>query len=98
MLKCGVLTICFLISFTGCSRSQDNTPLKKAIFDHDYVLAQQLLSSGEDPNEKDEVGSIPLVYAVFNDDTLMLKILINHGANIHALLPPFGESILNLCV
>jgi ankyrin repeat protein len=97
-LRIAFILLLFLVCPAGCLHAQLPTPLENAIYDHDYSLVAKLLSSGEDPNEKDKTGSTPLECAVEKDDTLILKMLIDHGANIHSYLPPFGNNLLNLCV
>ena len=86
------------ISYAGCSRSQEKQPLEKAVTDHYYKLAEKLLSNGEDPNERGPIESTPIEIAVEKDDTAMIKILLDHGADIHSRYPPTNNSLLSECV
>jgi ankyrin repeat protein len=65
---------------------------------HDFQLAKSLLERGSNPNVRMEDGITPLWLAVSNDDTDMIKLLIDHGANIHLQYPPLGQSLLHDCV
>jgi ankyrin repeat protein len=65
---------------------------------HDFQQAKSLLESGANPNVRMENGVTPLWLAVSIDDTDMIKLLIDHGANIHLQYPPLGQSLLAVCV
>jgi ankyrin repeat protein len=93
ILFCFILLACC----TGCSRSQNNQELRKAVENQDYQLAEKLLSSGADPNQRNHSGEGPLEWAVYKDDTLMIQILLNHGANVNSQYER-GRTLLNLCV
>jgi len=48
-----------------------------------YDITDILLRAGADPNTNDRKGFTPLMMAAQNGDTLMLRILINAGANLY---------------
>jgi ankyrin repeat protein len=92
--------ICFLllVACTGCSHSQEPSLLQEAVIKQNYQLVEKLLNEGANPNERDQFGGAALQDATMNDDTVMIKILMAHGADIHLRYPPSGESLLGPCV
>jgi ankyrin repeat protein len=64
---------------------------------HDFQLAKSLLEGGANPNVRMENGVTPLWLAVSIDDTNMIKLLIDHGADINLRYPPSGGSLLDYC-
>lgn len=94
------IIICFflLIVCTVCSRSQEPPLLDRAINRQNYQLVEKLLNEGANPNERDQFGSSPLEWAVDKDDTLMINILLNHGADIQSRCPTLGGSLIGHCV
>jgi ankyrin repeat protein len=91
--------ICFLLltCCTGCSRSQEPSLLDSAINRQNYQLVEKLLNEGANSNQRDPFRAVPLEWAIRNDDTLMLELLIDHGANIYYREPVLGNSFLTDC-
>ena len=56
------------------------TPLAWAVIRDNFVTVSKLLSSGANPNVRDNSGSTPLYYVQSPE---ICKILLEHGANIH---------------
>ncbi|GEM_PF-4474681 len=82
----------------ACLRSQSLSELDRAILAKNYSLMLSLLTRGENPNAVGPEGVTPLSCSIGMDDSIALQILLRSGANIHALLPPLGESLLHECV
>lgn len=54
-----------------------------------YDDTEALLIEGEDPNQVDEQGETPLIYAVYNSNLAMAELLLKYGAdpNLGATFP-----------
>lgn len=85
-----VRLVCVLVlaSFSIClpPRAFARDPLLiSAVLDNDVPLATKILSGGINVNAKNEARNTALVYAVFNDNTEMVRLLIAHGADVNAI-------------
>ena len=58
------------------------TPLMAAALYGDAALVRELLDAGADPNVANDAGATALMWAV--DDVEKTRLLVEHGANIHA--------------
>lgn len=57
--------------------------LSRAVQDYDVDSARELLEQGADPDERNDVGSTPLLYAASRSRELV-ELLVNYGADINA--------------
>jgi len=68
--------------------------LDTAAYNGNMEIAKILIFEGVDPNEKDEVGNVPLISAISGGaDIEMVKFLVNNGADVNAV-DGKGESAL----
>jgi len=65
------------------SPSSKAVALCKAVKDSDTEGVRKLLEQGADPNEKDEHGNPPLLYASVRSLEIV-KLLVDHGAGVNA--------------
>ncbi len=62
---------------------QDPNPLMSAIAtDQPLSAIQEILGSGIDVNAQDATGNTALHYAIFREDRKLIKLLLNHGADV----------------
>jgi uncharacterized protein len=61
-----------------------NRPVVDAAMDDDYNKVKSLLKSGGNPNEEFIGNMTPIMFAASFGNARMVKVLIEHGANIHA--------------
>jgi len=54
-----------------------------AIFMHDAVKVRELLDKGANPNRREAYGRTLLIWAVDRRDAEIVRILLEHGANVH---------------
>jgi ankyrin repeat protein len=78
MKKCFSLLLGFSLLFQALN-AQD---LFKAIEARDYKTVESLLKSGAKINATNKIGQFPLWNAVWNEDTIMVKLLIANGADV----------------
>ena len=64
-----------------------DSPLTKAIDNWDYVITEKLLCSGAnvDFSDKDGARCTPLMKAARNGNVRICRLLLKHGANVHAV-------------
>lgn len=65
----------------------DSTVLVEAIKKNDNSLVQMLLEEGADPHQATALGLLPLIVAVKFADLRIIKLLIQHGADVTARGP-----------
>src|SRR6266699_3298736 len=53
------------------------SPLTQAVMKRDLTRLQQLLGAGEDPNQRDDQGSAPWMYAIVWQENDALNLLLN---------------------
>ena len=62
---------------------QDPNPLMSAIAtDQPLAAIQKILDSGIDVNAQDATGNTALHYAIFRENRKLIKLLLNHGADV----------------
>lgn len=59
--------------------------LLAAVNDNNLELAKKLIASGADANQTDSYGNSLLIISAANGDSEMVRLLLNSGANIHAV-------------
>ena len=93
-----LVTLAFLISFTGCGRSpedartaleQMNIPYTPDAFINSTVqgdtpAVKLFLAAGMKPDTKDERGFTALMLAVLEDHGATVQVLLNNGADVNA--------------
>ena len=62
----------------------DDEQLHDAVQHGDRDLVRKLLADGHSPNYFDDLSFTPLHYAVQKEDYFLIKILLEHGADINA--------------
>src|SRR5690242_18756755 len=65
----------------------DSTVLIEAIKKNDNLLVQMLLGEGTNPHQATALGLLPLIVAVKFADLRIIKLLIQHGADVSARGP-----------
>ncbi|KAL2126637.1 hypothetical protein VTI74DRAFT_490 [Chaetomium olivicolor] len=63
----------------------DHTPLHDAIVNRDFDSAEGLLLKGVNPNCSTRGGMTPLHYAAYQRDVRLVRLLMDHGANLDAM-------------
>ncbi|UGB30527.1 M48 family metallopeptidase [Metabacillus sp. B2-18] len=67
--------------FTEIEYGAEYTPLMQAVIDADQAKVEDLLLSGEDPNEVNEYEESVLMIAVTNDQADFIPLLVEYGAD-----------------
>lgn len=65
--------------------NEGNTPLMTAVSFGYFDIADLLLQHEANPNASDKKGFTPLMSAAQNNDTLMMRLLLNTGANLYSM-------------
>ncbi len=65
--------------------NEGNTPLMTAVSFGYFDIADLLLQHEANPNASDRKGFTPIMSAAQNNDTLMMRLLLNAGANLYAM-------------
>ena len=60
------------------------SPLIKAVENWDYFITEKLLCAGANVNSRDKYGVTPLLEAANNGNVNICRLLLKHGANVHA--------------
>lgn len=75
-----------------------NGALRKAIQAGDLGQVESLIDKGAEVNKADESGYVPLVYAVWNDDPNVVKLLLNKDADPNARDMTPGFTVLHWAI
>jgi len=77
---------------------RDVPPIFAAIQNHLYSKLRKLLNDGVDIEQKNKFGDTPLFFAIYQNDSKLVKILLKYGANPNVidrngLYTPLSEAI-----
>ncbi len=78
--------------------SDPNLALWKAIRKHSLSKAQEALDQGADPNFRKQQGLSVLMYAVWMNETEIVKLLCERGADVNYQHPLTGDTALLMAV
>ena len=78
-----------------CGKGRANDDLLASVCDGDTVRLKEALARGADVNVHTQRGYTPLMIAVMHEDLALVKILLEHGADIKAT-DMFGNSVAAL--
>ena len=76
----GVLAISFLFPTTAFCKDS----LHKAAYNGDIELVSKILKNNVNPDERDSFGGTALHAAMFQKNTEIITLLINHGFDVNA--------------
>lgn len=81
------------------TKSKSLNQLIEAVIENNPRKVNTILSTGINPNlAEDKAGITPLHYAAQNDALLVIPLLIEAGANIHAETKPEGHTPLDIAL
>ena len=85
-----ILLFCLAqVSFAQVTSDQ----LMEAISESNSEKVEQMLESGTDANELSMVGATPLIHATWGKDITIVKLLVQHGADINLNTERFGSAL-----
>ncbi|WP_404827691.1 ankyrin repeat domain-containing protein [Flavobacterium shii] len=67
--------------FLDVKNNEGETPLMKAVYDHNNEIAILLINAGADVNAQDKMLNSPFLYAGAEGNLEIVKLALNHGAN-----------------
>jgi ankyrin repeat protein len=69
-----------------------------AAYRGDAEMVKKILATGPDPDVRDDLGGTALHDAVFQDNLEVIRLLLDYGFDINAVVPSNGYTPLHYCV
>lgn len=83
---------------TSLEPSKDWTPIYYAVYHQREAALSHFLRTGGSPDDIDGTGQPPLCVAVTTGNVQIVKILLDAGANVDAVMKPSGETALHIAI